>query len=109
MRRMVPQMHFVIIGMNETGFELIDSNADGTLLEYLALVEDPRRFVNTIAVECQLWPPSSFSARKRKATEKSLKVSRASGSSNKRRLKSHKIDPYLLNYSVGSRVLLFAW
>ncbi|KUF77187.1 PERQ amino acid-rich with GYF domain-containing protein [Phytophthora nicotianae] len=96
----------------------IDSNADVTLLEYCATVEDPGEVREYLAAYLGSTPRVSAFATEfiqRKKTQHSGKKSpghldaqqRASetGSSNKRgkrRSKGQKIDPSLLNYSVGS-------
>ncbi|KAL4136709.1 hypothetical protein PRIC2_000238 [Phytophthora ramorum] len=96
----------------------IDSNANVTLLEYCASVEDPGEIREYLAAYLGSTPRVSAFATEfiqRKKTQHSGKKSpghqdaqqRASetGSSNKRgkrRTKGQKIDPSLLNYSVGS-------
>ncbi|KAG6959342.1 hypothetical protein JG688_00010110 [Phytophthora aleatoria] len=96
----------------------IDSNANVTLLEYCASVEDPGEIREYLAAYLGSTPRVSAFATEfiqRKKTQHSGKKSpghqdaqqRASetGSSNKRgkrRSKGQKIDPSLLNYSVGS-------
>jgi hypothetical protein len=96
----------------------IDSNANVTLLEYCASVEDPGEIREYLAAYLGSTPRVSAFATEfiqRKKTQHSGKKSpghqdaqqRASetGSSNKRgkrRSKGQKIDPSLLNYSVGN-------
>ncbi|CEG45379.1 uncharacterized protein PHALS_01680 [Plasmopara halstedii] len=98
--------------------QTINSNADGTLLEYLASVEDPGEIREYLAAYLGSTPRVSAFATEfiqRKKSQSDGKKSQGeqdanqrafeAGSSNKRgkrRLKSHKIDPSLLNYSVGS-------
>lgn len=98
--------------------QTIDSNANGALLEYLASVEDPGEIREYLAAYLGSTPQVSAFATEfiqRKKTQSNSNKSpgqqdaqqRAfeTGSSNKRgkrRLKSHKVDPSLLNYSVGS-------
>ncbi|KAG7401207.1 hypothetical protein PHYBOEH_002391 [Phytophthora boehmeriae] len=98
--------------------QTIDSNANVTLLEYCASVEDPGEIREYLAAYLGSTPRVSAFATEfiqRKKTQHSGKKSpvhqdaqqRASetGSSNKRgkrRTKGQKIDPSLLNYSVGS-------
>ncbi|EEY61248.1 uncharacterized protein PITG_01508 [Phytophthora infestans T30-4] len=99
----------------------IDSNADVTLLEYCATLEDPGEVREYLAAYLGSTPRVSAFATEfiqRKKTQHSGKKStgnqdaqqRASetGSSNKRgkrRSKGQKIDPLLLNYSVGGQVM----
>ncbi|KAE8886600.1 hypothetical protein PF005_g1846 [Phytophthora fragariae] len=96
----------------------IDSNANVTLLEYCASVEDPGEIREYLAAYLGSTPRVSAFATEfiqRKKTQRSGKKSpvhqdaqqRAAetGSSNKRgkrRAKGQKVDPSLLNYSVGS-------
>ncbi|POM70902.1 Hypothetical protein PHPALM_12603, partial [Phytophthora palmivora] len=98
--------------------KMIDSNANVTLLEYCASVEDPGEIREYLAAYLGSTPRVSAFATEfiqRKKTQHSGKKSpgrqdaeqRASetGSSNKRgkrRSKGQKVDPSLLNYSVGS-------
>ncbi|KAF4324546.1 hypothetical protein BBO99_00001732 [Phytophthora kernoviae] len=98
--------------------QTIDSNANVTLLEYCASVEDPGEIREYLAAYLGSTPRVSAFATEfiqRKKTQHSGKKSpghqdaqqRAAetGSSNKRgkrRTKGQKVDPSLLNYSVGS-------